>query len=78
MTRLQEFLRTRHIKQIQLVRTSGYSRQHILRIRKGIGRPTRRCIVALVAACRKITHEKVKAIDLFDELSLPRSRSARR
>jgi hypothetical protein len=28
--------------------------------------PTRRCIAAIVVACRRITRKKVKASDLFD------------
>jgi hypothetical protein len=28
--------------------------------------PTRRCIAAIVAACRRLSHEAVRANDLFD------------
>jgi hypothetical protein len=28
--------------------------------------PTRRCIAAIVAACRRLSRETVKATDLFD------------
>jgi hypothetical protein len=66
VTRFQGFLLTRQIKYAELARTSGYSRQHILRIRKGMMDPTRRCIKALVDACRRLTGKKVKASDLFD------------
>jgi hypothetical protein len=42
----------------------------------GTGRPTRRCVAALVEACSTITGELVKASDLFDARASRRSRSA--
>jgi hypothetical protein len=71
VTRFQEFLLTRHIIYADLARASGYSRQHILKLRKGLNHPTRRCIAALVRACRRLTKEKVKASDLFDGRARP-------
>lgn len=65
-TRLEAFLQSRRIKPAQLARESGYSRQHLLRIRKGTMDPTRRCIAAITAACRRISGEPVRASDLFD------------
>lgn len=65
-TRLEHYLKSRGIKPAHLARESGYSRQHLLRIRMGRMEPTRRCIAAIVTACRKLTHENVRAIDLFD------------
>jgi len=65
-TRLEQFLKSRQIKPAHLARESGYSRQHLLRIRMGRMEPTRRCIAAIVGACRRLTHEAVKADDLFD------------
>lgn len=65
-TRLEHYLRSRGIKPAHLARESGYSRQHLLRIRMGRMEPTRRCIAAIVTACRKLTRENVRAIDLFD------------
>jgi predicted transcriptional regulator len=65
-TRLETYLKSRGIKPAHLAKESGYSRQHILRIRKGRMEPTRRCIVAIVAACRRLAHENVRAVDLFD------------
>jgi hypothetical protein len=67
VTRFQEFLDTWHINYTELARVSGYSRQHIRRIRKGLNRPSRRCIAALVGACRKLTGEKVETFDLFGD-----------
>jgi hypothetical protein len=65
-TKLEAFLRSRGIKPAHLARESGYSRQHILRIRMGKMEPTRRCIAAIVVACRRITRRKVRPSDLFD------------
>ena len=65
-TRLESFIKSRGIKPAHLARESGYSRQHLLRIRMGRMEPTRRCIAAIAAACRRLSHEPVKAADLFD------------
>jgi hypothetical protein len=65
-TRLESFLRSRGIKPAHHARESGYSRQHLLRIRLGRMEPTRRCIAAISAACRRLSGENVRASDLFD------------
>lgn len=65
-TRLEKFLKSRGIKPAHLARESGYSRQHLLRIRMGRMDPTRRCIAAIAAACRRLSGEAVRATDLFD------------
>lgn len=65
-TRLERYLKHKQIKPAHLARESGYSRQHLLRIRKGRMEPTRRCIAAIVAAVRKLSHEQVRADDLFE------------
>ena len=65
-TKLEAFLRSRGIKPARLARESGYSRQHLLRIRMGKMEPTRRCIAAIVVACRRITRRKARPSDLFD------------
>ena len=65
-TRLETFLKSRGIKPAHLARESGYSRQHLLRIRMGRMEPTRRCIAAIAAACRRLSGEGVRASDLFD------------
>lgn len=65
-TKLETFLKTRGIKPADLAVESGYSRQHLLRVRLGKMEPTRRCIVAIVAACRRMAREDVQASDLFD------------
>ena len=65
-TKFDRFLRKKGIVKLELARKSGYSRQHLLRIRAGRMEPTRRCIKAIVEACRLITGEPVHAVDLFD------------
>ncbi len=65
-TRLESFLKSRGVKPAHLARESGYSRQHLLRIRMGRMEPTRRCIAAIVAACRRLSREQVRANDLFE------------
>ena len=65
-TRLETFLKSRGIKPAHLARESGYSRQHLLRIRMGRMEPTRRCIAAIAAACRRLSGEHVRASELFD------------
>ena len=64
--KLERFLRNRDIKPAHLARESGYSRQHLLRIRLGRMTPSRRCIADLVTACRRLARERVRASDLFD------------
>jgi predicted transcriptional regulator len=65
-TRLEAFLKNRGIKPAHLAKECGYSRQHLLRVRMGRMEPTRRCIAAIIAAARKLSHEPVRANDLFD------------
>ncbi|HUP59964.1 MAG TPA: helix-turn-helix transcriptional regulator [Thermoanaerobaculia bacterium] len=65
-TRLERFLKSRGIKPAHLARESGYSRQHLLRIRMGRMEPTRRCIAAITGACRRLSGEVVRAAELFD------------
>ena len=65
-TKLEQFLKGRGIRPAHLARESGYSRQHLLRIRMGRMEPTRRCIAAIVSACRRLSHEHIRADDLFE------------
>ena len=65
-TRLEQFIKSRGIKPAHLARESGYSRQHLLRIRMGRMEPTRRCIAAIAAACRRLSGENVRASQLFE------------
>jgi hypothetical protein len=61
ISRLEQFIKPAH-----LARESGYSRQHLLRIRMGRMEPTRRCIAAITAACRRLSGESVRASQLFE------------
>jgi hypothetical protein len=65
-TRLEAFLKRHRIKPAVLARESGYSRQHLLRVRMGRMEPTRRCIAAIVSACRRLARTKVSATELFE------------
>jgi predicted transcriptional regulator len=66
MTKLEAFITSREIKPAHVALRSGYSRQHLLRIRKGEMEPTRPCIAAIVRALRHLSREDVRAADLFD------------
>ncbi|HVI78598.1 MAG TPA: helix-turn-helix transcriptional regulator [Candidatus Acidoferrum sp.] len=66
LTKLEKYLRKRKVKPAHLAHVSGYSRQHLLRIRSGTMEPTRPCIKAITQACGRITGKPVKAADLFD------------
>jgi hypothetical protein len=66
LTRLEMFLLSRGIAPAHLARESGYSRQHLLRVRLAQKEPTRPCIAAIVMACRFLSREQVLASDLFD------------
>jgi predicted transcriptional regulator len=65
-TKLERYLKAHDIKPASLARASGYSRQHLLRVRKGRMEPTRPCIVAITTACRHLANEQVSATDLFE------------
>jgi len=67
-TKLETFLRSRGIKPAHLARESGYSRQHLLRIRLGRMEPTRRCMVEVAVACARLSRERVSVTDVFDLL----------
>ena len=65
-TRLEAFIGSRGIKPAHLARESRYSRQHLVRIRMGRSHPTAAGIARIVAACRRLSGEDVRAADLFD------------
>jgi len=66
MTKLETFLQHHAIKPVHLAKACGYSRQHLLRIRKGQMEPTRRCIAAIVQALRTLTGIKVSPSQVFE------------
>ena len=65
-TRLERFIRSRGIKPAHLARESGYSRQHLLRLRFGRVRPSLTCVAALVIALRRLTNKRVSAEDVCE------------
>jgi hypothetical protein len=65
-TFLERFIRSHGIKPARLARESGYSRQHLLRLRSGRMRPSLTCIAAFVIALRRLTNKRVIAEDLFE------------
>jgi hypothetical protein len=67
-TKLETFLKSRGIKPAHLARESGYSRQHLLRIRLGRMEPTRRCMIEVAAACARLSRERVSVTEVFDLL----------
>lgn len=69
-TRLEKFIRSHGVKPAHLARESGYSRQHLLRLRFGRMRPSLACIAALVVALRRLTHEGATADDLFELIDI--------
>jgi hypothetical protein len=66
ITRFEAYLREHQIKPAHLAKRSGYSRQHLHRLRLGQQEPTRRCVLALVRALQSLTGDPVQANDLFD------------
>lgn len=66
LTRLESFVRSRGIKPALLARESGYSREQLYRIRMGKSTPSLRGVAAIVAACRRLTHEPLRTEDLFE------------
>lgn len=65
ITPLEQFMNRRGLKPAHVARESGYSRQHLLRIRMGRMEPTRRCMAAIIAAVRRLTREPIMAGELF-------------
>jgi hypothetical protein len=65
-TRLERYLRSHGIKPAHFARESGYSRQHLLRLRFGRMCPSLTCIAALLIALRRLTNKRVTAEDLFE------------
>ncbi len=51
-TKLDRWMAASGVRPAHVAQGSEYSRQHLLRIRKGEMEPTRRCIKAITATCR--------------------------
>lgn len=69
-TRLERFIRSHGVKPAHLARESGYSRQHLLRLRLGRMRPSLTCIAALLIALRRLSNKRVTAEDLFEPIDI--------
>jgi predicted transcriptional regulator len=65
-TKLERYLIKWRIKPVDLAKWTGFSRQHLLRVRKGRMEPSRLCIKAITKACRGLSGRPVTALDLFD------------
>jgi hypothetical protein len=65
VTRFEAFLQSRNIKPARLAAVSGYSRQHLLRLRQGSGRATRRCMMAIASGCAQLLGRAVEVEELF-------------
>jgi len=72
VTLLERFIIHNEIKPAHLSAVSGYSRQHLLRIRMGRMEPTRRCIAAILSGIRLLTQLKLTVVDLFEFEDGPR------
>jgi len=66
MTRLEAFITEHEIRPVQLALKSGYSRQHILRVRMARIDPTRACMTCIRIACQMLLDRPVEITELFD------------
>jgi len=66
VTRLQAFIEANEIKPARLAKKSGISRQHILRLRRGLMEPRRITMVLLARACSSLLERWVAVDELFD------------
>ena len=66
MTKLERFIKDHEISPLVLARESGVSRQHLLRVRKGIMEPTRRVMVLIAGGCSRLVGRRVKVASLFN------------
>jgi transcriptional regulator with XRE-family HTH domain len=65
-TRLQSFMKANAIKPSHLADDAGVSRQHLYHLRMGTAEPTRKVMVALATAARRILRRKVEVPEMFD------------
>lgn len=70
LTRLELFLRKHAILPVTLARESGYSRQHLLRVRLGEGGSTRRLILGVTATCSRLSGQPVTPNVLFERADI--------
>lgn len=65
-TRLELFIRREDLAPLAVAKAAAYSRQHLLRVRLGEVRPTRRLVVDVTEACKKLANQPVTAGRLFE------------
>ena len=66
LSRLGRFLRDNDVKQAELARLAGISRQHLYRLRFGLMEPKRPVMIWLTLACRRVLQREVLVTELFD------------
>lgn len=66
LTRFELFLRREDIAPLAVAQAAVYSRQHLLRVRLGDGLPTRRLVIDVTAACKKLSRKAVTPGMLFE------------
>lgn len=66
MTRLHSFLLDNKLKPARVAREAGMSRQHLLRLRKGIATARITTAVRLMLACSRMLGRDVALAELFD------------
>lgn len=65
MTRLESFLKRNELPPTVLARQAGISRQHLLRLRRGIAEPTRDVMVRLTLAASAMRVRRVFVVEMF-------------
>ena len=69
LTKLETFLRAKGIKPADVAREARVSRQHLLRLRKGIAQPTITMLVKITNACSALLGRTVAYSELFDGMA---------
>ena len=65
-TRLEQYIRKTGMPRAALARQAGISRQHLLRLRRGLAEPTRDVMVRLALAASALRARRVFVADLFE------------
>ena len=65
-TRLETFMRANTITPRRLAMAAGVSRQHLLRLRRGIAEPTREVMVRLALAASVMRSRRVFIVEMFE------------
>ena len=65
-TRLARFMKLNRVSPSALARFSSYSRQHILRLRRGTMDPTRKAMIQIATGCSVALNRRVHVWEVFD------------